>query len=117
MRQRCGYSKHIEYKRYGAQGIKVCEKWMSFSGFFEDMGEKPAGMSLDRIDPSGDYCKENCRWATRIEQANNTKANRVLVAFGRSQTATQWSREIGISASAITRRIKRGWPIERALQP
>lgn len=73
MKQRCLNPKATRYPDYGANGIIVCDKWLSFEGFLEDMGVRPKDMTLDRINPHGDYTKENCRWATRKEQQNNQK--------------------------------------------
>jgi hypothetical protein len=73
MHTRCRYPTAVGYKNYGGRGIKVCEYWGDFSNFLKDMGERPSGTSIDRINPDGDYEPGNCRWATAKEQAANKR--------------------------------------------
>lgn len=74
MSQRCLYPKHNRYHRYGGRGITICDRWLVYENFLDDMGERPEGMTLDRIDPDGNYEPTNCRWATSAQQnANKSK--------------------------------------------
>lgn len=108
---------HPAYKNYGGRGVGVCESWLSsFEMFLADMGERPSKFhSLDRIDNSKGYQKENCRWATLSEQANNKRTNRRIQYNGRNLTVTQWSVLYGQKASTLFNRLYDGWDIERAL--
>lgn len=117
IKRRCYLVTTKEYARYGARGIRVSDEWLnSFEAFFRDMGKRPEGLSIERIDNDGNYCKENCRWATPTEQANNRRSSRLINFNGTIKTLMQWSKETGFKQFTISQRIdKLGWSIEDAL--
>lgn len=116
MKYRCYDQKYCGYKNYGGKGIKVCDRWLhSFQNFLEDMDECPNGKSLDRIDNSNDYCKENCRWSTKKEQQRNRSCCHFVEAFGKRQPISVWAEEMGLKHCTILFRLKKNWPIEIAL--
>ena len=109
MRYRCLNPNKQNYKYYGGRGIAVCERWMDFANFVSDMGEKPEGFTLDRIDANKDYSPENCRWANKITQANNARSNRKFLINGEIIGLCEASRKYGVSYGTIWERIKLGW--------
>lgn len=115
MKNRCLDPNDTNFPRYGGRGITVCEQWLDFRGFLADMGDRPEGTSIDRIDTNGNYEPSNCRWASLLTQANNTRANHVIEHEGVRHTASEWARITGIAASTITTRIRRGWSVSEAL--
>ena len=119
LKRRCTNPKDARYPLYGGRGIRVCDRWQGPDGylnFLEDMGKKPSPQhSIDRIDVDGDYCPENCRWATQTEQCNNQRRNRILTVLGKSQTLSQWAREVGIHPDTIRNRCNRGWSESEAI--
>lgn len=117
MRTRCNNPNTSQYRDYGGRGIKVCDRWSDFLVFLADMGPKPTpDHSLDRIDVNGDYCPENCRWATRLQQNNNARSNWNITFQGETMTISQWSKRVGINEGTLYNRIAiRHLPAEIAL--
>jgi len=117
IRQRCNNPNCPAYYLYGERGITIDPRWDDFAVFYADMGPKPISKhSIERIDNDGPYSPENCKWATKIEQANNTRSNHFLTFGDRTMTIAQWAREVGINPRALFYRIGRGgWSIEKAL--
>ena len=115
MKQRCYNPRNHAYKWYGARGIRVCEKWLTFKGFFKDMGSKPSGLQLERIDNNGNYESSNCKWATLLEQKNNTRTNRHIEIEGITKTAAQWAAAFKIDKDTFLSRLKRGLSPKEAL--
>ena len=115
---RCTNVNHKSYQNYGGKGITVCERWRnSFPAFVDDMGKRPKGKTLDRIDSKKNYCPENCRWATRIEQANNRSDNHLIEYNGEVHTVMEWVRLLGLSQATVYDRIRKKLPDEFVLSP
>lgn len=113
---RCLNSKDRAFDRYGGRGITVCDHWMDFAAFFEDMGSRPGpGYSIDRIDNNGNYEPGNCRWATAKEQARNKRNNRVLTFNGTAMALSAWAETNGIPYATLQMRLRAGWSIEKTL--
>lgn len=115
MLDRCKNPNSQQFKNYGGRGIQVCDRWQKFENFLADMGEKPNGLSLDRKDNDLGYFKENCRWATIVEQNNNKRTNRYLTFKRKTQTFAQWEHELGFNPSTIKNRLYSGWSVEKTL--
>lgn len=116
MKQRCLNPKHINYARYGGRGISVCAAWLDFTAFLADMGERPDGLTLDRIDTDGNYEPGNCRWATMKEQCNNwSAAAQFLVSYGGEQYTLQMlADKLGINRYTLRQRILvQRWPEDK----
>lgn len=115
MKMRCVNPKAVDYARYGGRGISVCHRWLhSFQNFLADMGERPHGMQLDRIDNSGHYEPGNCRWVTKRDNARNRSSCVFIVIEGKRLTATEWADITGVRVETILHRIKNGWDPVRA---
>jgi hypothetical protein len=118
MKSRC-YDKNLpKYKNHGGRGIKVCDRWLGENGFLnflEDMGERPPCMTIERIDNDGNYAPDNCKWATYIEQNNNTRFNKLLSYNNETHTLAEWGRKLGIDRRTINARLMCDWPVEKAL--
>jgi hypothetical protein len=97
------------------RAITVCERWRDFTKFLEDMGERPPGTTLDRIDNVKGYEPGNCRWATRKEQQRNRSVNNKVMASGVSRCVIEWSETTGVPEATIIHRLNRGVPAEQAV--
>ena len=116
MKRRCYQPHRPDYPRYGGRGITVCDRWKdSFEAFIEDMGLRPPGMTLDRIDNNAPYSPKNCRWATKRQQGRNQRTNVRYDVFGKSLTLPEAAERYGIATETIRSRLNRGWTIEDAV--
>lgn len=115
MKARCDDENHVAYPRYGGKGIRVCQRWMDFEKFIEDVDPRPAGHSLDRLNNGADYRPGNTRWATPTEQSENTSRNKYLEFNGVRLTVSQWSRQLGIDQRTLNRRRYLGWSDEEII--
>lgn len=113
MRQRCNNQAQAAFKDYGARGITICKRWNDYANFAADMGEPPPGTSLDRIDNDGQYSIENCRWATKVEQARNKRSAKLITYNSETRSLAEWAEYLGISRGALHNRLFRGWDLER----
>lgn len=114
---RCTNPNSKSYHNYGGRGIIVCDRWRhSLANFIADMGDRPEGATLDRIDNDGPYSPENCRWATIDEQARNKRCNHLITYNGETLIIRDWELRIGLPPGTLRRRIdESGWSIDRAM--
>lgn len=114
---RCERSETDSFQMYGGRGISVCPRWKhSFLKFQKDMGPRPKGMSIDRIDTNGNYEPKNCRWATPKQQSRNTRRNVVLSVNGESMCISEWEQKMNLPRTTIWQRIRKlGWTPEKAV--
>ena len=117
MKNRCENPSSLRAeKNYKNRGIKICKEWHDFSVFQKwalENGYKE-NLSIDRIDNNGNYCPENCRWATAKEQAQNRRSNVFITYKSKTQTISQWADELNIKRKTLTERLRKGWSVERA---
>jgi hypothetical protein len=114
MRARCRNPKHKDFKYYGERGVTICKEWEDFAVFFADMGIRPEGMTIDRIETNGNYESSNCRWATDLQQANNKRNNRRLTINGEVKTLQEWCRNSKLEHSKVRYRLSQGYGVEKS---
>lgn len=115
MKVRCMNEAHKSYPRYGGRGITICSRWMKYENFLADMGLRPEGFTLDRIDTNGNYEPENCRWASAKQQMDNQRKTVWVECYGEKLTISDWSIRTGLSKETIRRRILKGLPTDVVL--
>ena len=115
MHDRCRNPRNLYYATYGKRGIAVCSRWHDFGAFYADMGERPSGLTLNRIDNDGPYSPENCEWASAVTQGRNRTNNKLLTFQGKTQPLSAWAEELGLNYNTLNTRVQRGWSDDRVL--
>jgi hypothetical protein len=116
MKARCDNPNHSRYEDYGGRGITYCDRWADFDNFVEDMGPRPFGTTLDRINSNGNYEPGNCRWATDAQQHNNRRHCVYYEFQGEQLTLAQIAELVGLPYKALHHRVKRGWDFKKATE-
>jgi len=116
MKTRCLNKNTPAYENYGGRGIKVCDRWLnSFENFLADMGNRPDGLMLERMNNDGNYEPSNCKWGTRLEQNNNTRKTIRIEFDGKTMTLRDWSEKTGICKETLASRFYAGWSVSEIL--
>lgn len=117
MMKRCYRPTNDNYESYGGKGIVVCDNWKNFNGFWKDMASGYSDfLTIDRIDNNKNYEKDNCRWSTPKQQANNRTSSRLFTLDGVTMNVSQWCESLGVDRKVVFARLWRGWEFERALK-
>lgn len=120
MKQRCLNPNSPGFKDYGGRGIGICERWKGKNGlskFYQDMGPRPKGYQIDRIDNNGDYSPKNCRWVTPKQNHRNKRNNRLITAHGKTLSIAEWAEKTGLTVHCIADRLDSGLPSEKVVDP
>lgn len=115
MNRRCNNPSDKSFCNYGGRGIKVCESWLKFENFFKDMGHRPSGLTLERIDNNKGYSPDNCKWATRKENIVNRRVTVFMTLNGRTMCQADWCRELSINSQTLRARRMKGWSDNQCL--
>ncbi len=114
MKQRCNNPHNVSYAKYGGVGITYVKDWESFKNFYRDMGDKPSALhTLDRIDNTKGYSIENCRWATKKEQATNRSTTNFIKFEGQEKSIQEWMRVKGLTRMTYNNRLNLGWDLDK----
>lgn len=117
MKTRCLNPASADYARYGGRGIGVCARWLVYDNFLADMGPRPAGLQLDRINNEGHYEPGNCRWVSKQQNARNRSSNVQITRDGITKIVVEWCEELSLDPEIVYRRLRDGWRPEHALLP